>query len=158
MNKDIRQSFSAAFTEVLQEIGLDTLKIEGKDPTQGEAGRPVDFICSIGLTGDLPGYLLLFFNKAQLIQLSLHLAQYFGMSQDPSDPAFVKASAAELGNQLGGRAVMLLAEKKVDCLITPPTVISGETVVGAIPQLKNRENWLFGDEKLGFSLAVLTRD
>jgi hypothetical protein len=53
---------------------------------------------------------------------------------------------------------MLLAEKKVDCLITPPTVISGETVVGAIPQLKNRENWLFGDEKLGFSLAVLTRD
>lgn len=158
MNNDIRQSFSTAFTEVFKEIGLDSLQMQQKTAVMGEAERPVDFICSIGLTGDLPGYLLMLFTKEQLIQLSRHLARYFNMSQDPADPAFVKASAAELGNQLGGRAVMLLSEKKVDCLITPPTVISGKTVVGAIPQLRNRENWLVGDEKLGFSLVVLTRD
>jgi CheY-specific phosphatase CheX len=134
MNNDIRQSFSKAFQEVFSEIGLDILETKVLAPGKGENDNPVDFICSIGLTGDLPGYLLLLFTKVQLTQLSQHLSQFFGMSQDPSDTAFIKASAAELGNQLCGRAVMLLAEKKMDCLITPPTVISGENVIGAIPQ------------------------
>ncbi len=146
-------AFSRAFTQVLGEMGFENPRIEHTSIAMPASS----YLCSLGFTGALKGYLVCAFEADELKTLAESLNQRFNMGQNLGDVAFMRESLAELANQMGGRCVMELAQNGLDCLITPPTVISGSGVETSIPHLDERSDWELDSGRGKFRLAVLSK-
>lgn len=93
----------------------------------------------IGIVGALRGHFMLRFSERDAITFVEHLSGHLGMhGEDPNDPSYRKAAIGEIANQLGGRAVAVLADSGIDCMVTPPTVITGANVGAALPESDDR--------------------
>jgi len=130
--ESIRSSFTEATRLVLEEIGFTATQI---NPVSGKAAETIDLIASIGLVGQLKGYFILRFGTPSATEFVKTLSGSLGMDDaDHSDPHFRKAAISEIANQFGGKAIALLSEKGMDCMITPPTVITGNGVDASLPE------------------------
>jgi len=128
----IQSSFTEATRLVLEEIGFTSTAIT---PVSGQATESIDLIASIGLVGQLKGYFILRFGTPSATEFVKALSGSLGMEDsDHSDPHFRKAAISEIANQFGGKAIALLSEKGIDCMITPPTVITGNGVDASLPE------------------------
>jgi len=153
MDEALSRVFEDSYRQVLDEIDCGELHIQEEQASAGGA----DFLCTVGLTGSLQGYLVLSFSEPELNSFSRHLNVKFEMGQTEVDKGFMRESIAELANQLSGRSVMGLSGIGIDCLITPPTVISGKEVETSIPHLDEKRLWRISTQAGTFNVAVLTK-
>jgi chemotaxis protein CheX len=153
MDEPISQVFADSYRQVLTEIGFADIQINASN---GER-KSGEYLCTVGLTGAIQGYLVLIFSSHHLGLFAEHLNARFEMGQTPGDPAFMRESIAELANQLGGRSVMGLSGMNLDCLITPPTVISGTNVETMVPHLGDEKNWSIRTSNGDFAISVLSK-
>jgi CheY-specific phosphatase CheX len=134
----VRSSFVAATKLVLGEIGFPSIRVRAniRLPSGGE-GK--DILAMIGIVGALRGHFMLRFSERDAITFVEHLSGHLGMhGEDPNDPGYRKAAIGEIANQLGGRAVAVLADSGIDCMVTPPTVITGANIGAALPESDDR--------------------
>jgi CheY-specific phosphatase CheX len=88
----------------------------------------------VGLVGDLKGHLVLHFEHDAAVDFVGQLSGHLGMAgENPQDVQYRKSALAEISNQIGGKATVLLAESGLDCMITPPTVLSGNSMQAVLP-------------------------
>lgn len=153
MDDALNRVFADSYRQVLEEIDCGEVRIQEGQASAGGA----DFLCTIGLTGTLQGYLVLSFSDPELASFARHLNLKFDMGQSELDKGFMRESIAELANQLSGRSVMGLAGIGIDCLITPPTVISGKEVETSIPHLDEKRIWRIATQAGTFHVAVLSK-
>ena len=153
MDEALSRVFEDSYRQVLDEIDCGELHIQEEQASAGGA----DFLCTVGPTGSLQGYLVLSFSEPELNSFSRHLNVKFEMGQTEVDKGFMRESIAELANQLSGRSVMGLSGIGIDCLITPPTVISGKEVETSIPHLDEKRLWRISTQAGTFNVAVLTK-
>lgn len=127
------QCFVSAITQILQESGL---KVSVNEITS-EAEVNYEIVSSLGITGDIQGYFIIRVDKQSAIRIVNKISESFSMELD-SDvfSQFHKAAIGEITNQIAGRTVNELANNKYDCLITPPTIITGSNIYTAILDLK----------------------
>lgn len=127
---------------MLEEIGFADIRTV-ESPVVAEADA--DMLATIGLVGAARGHFVLRFDSASAIAFVAKLSSCLGMEgNDPRDPRFRKEALGEIANQIGGRAIALLAEIGLDCMITPPTIIAGVAVNAVLPE---------SDDKSAFTVA-----
>jgi CheY-specific phosphatase CheX len=134
----VRASFIAATKLVLGEIGFTGIRITANRrlPVGGE-GK--DILAMIGIVGALRGHFVIRFTDQDALTFVEHLSGHLGMhGEDPGDARYRKAAIGEMANQLGGRAMAALADSGIDCMLTPPTVITGTSVGAALPESDDR--------------------
>lgn len=125
--------FSDALVEVFQEVGVSPVSVS---PLEKAANR-YELVSSLGITGDMHGYLVLKSSLSSAKEFVGIMAAHMGMDVEENDfGQFHKAAIGEITNQISGRATMLLAENGYDCLITPPTIVTGSNVYMEIPHLE----------------------
>jgi CheY-specific phosphatase CheX len=138
MDIAIESSFEKAFAQVFEELGLDSIAIT---KTSGNDG-PCDVMSSIGITGALHGYLILRFDKASLDGFIDHLSGFLGMDKASNgEAAYRKSVVGEISNQTAGRSMMLLSESGFDCLITPPTILTGISLTASSTEFNDCANY-----------------
>ena len=142
-----RDLFISAVTDVMAEAGLLETTI-GEIAATDEAHA---VISTIGITGDLQGYLMLCFDQSSYVGFVDSLSSALGMERS-SDDTYRRAVIGEVANQLAGRASMLLAEIGADCNITPPTVVTGANVTAG---LQSPDEEIFFSAKGSFGHANL---
>jgi CheY-specific phosphatase CheX len=132
METNLVGAFSSAIKQIFEEIGHPEVSVrERVGPTPA-----YDMLGSVGLVGQLHGCFLLRFGRDSLTRFVSALTRTTGLHDvNPSDPAYTRSVVGEFANQLCGRCMMSLSEIGIDCLITPPTVISGKDIGAAIPGL-----------------------
>jgi CheY-specific phosphatase CheX len=154
MEAEDRGNFGMAFGEVLSESGFPGVVIRSANAL----GDPeADIICSVGIAGGISGFLLLVFKENALVSVAKRMTSHVGLAVFDHDSAFLKETAAELANQLAGRAVNALAVRGIDCAITPPTIVSGSRIHASIPHLDDKETWTVDAGIAEFRISVLTR-
>lgn len=135
MENRITASFIAAAEQVLQEIGFPRIKVQTEKNGSRASPQDTEILAMVGLVGDLKGHLVLHFPPESSIAFVDHLSGHLGMEgESAEDPQYRKAALSEISNQIGGKATILLSERGVDCMITPPTVLSGTGVQAALPE------------------------
>lgn len=83
-------------------------------------------LATVGITGDLVGYLTLSMDDKNGLSLSKHFAELMEIPIKSNDFSEQHMEAlAELTNQFSGRVVMHMEEQGINCSITPPSVMSG---------------------------------
>jgi chemotaxis protein CheX len=128
---NVASTFTRALELVLAEIGFGGIRIQtAAAPTPAAAaGADPEILAMVGLVGDLKGHLVFHFGHDAAVAFVRQLSGHLGMhGEDPGDLQYRKSALAEISNQMGGKATVLLAESGLDCLITPPTVLSGNGV------------------------------
>jgi CheY-specific phosphatase CheX len=151
MEPNLLEAFSASFRDVLVETGLLGAAIERDSaPVPG----PADLLCSVGITGGLRGYLILSFRNPELAALTKAMTSKVGMDFRDGDSSTMKEAASEIANQLAGRAANSLARRGIDCMITPPTLVTGSSLSASIPNLDRQEAWTarFSGREFGIRL------
>lgn len=117
--------FQKAFEEVLHEIGFSSLSY---DPAP-DLNIPSEVVASIGITGDIQGFLLLRSDVKSLVAFIGKVLVNMGMEVEESGFGnFQREAFGEILNQLSGRAMMLLSASGYDCDITPPTMLVGSNI------------------------------
>ncbi len=118
-------SFTDALQQIVQEIGFTDTSIVDS-PEDGN----VEIVASVGITGDLQGFMLLRSNIQSARLFIDKMLQNMGMDNDEPDVfgQFHKEAIGEVVNQVSGRSTMMLADKSIDCNITPPTIVSGANI------------------------------
>jgi chemotaxis protein CheX len=117
---------------VLKESGFAKFTV-GADNI--EAKSRIDMIVAIGIVGDLKGHFVVRIDTLTASSFVKLLSGHLGMhGENPEDPQYRKAAFGEIANQIGGRAIALLSEIGLECMITPPTVITGKDVDSMLPE------------------------
>lgn len=102
------------------------------DTTADRAGFQVSV--SVGVAGQIRGFMFIQSDLASALGIANALGAQLGVPIE--DPTVLgpmqRAALAELTNQVSGRATMYLSELGVDANITPPTVLTGDTVSMAV--------------------------
>jgi len=120
--------FLDALRQIFTETGIEITWC-GED----DGVEPVQVITSIGITGDLRGNLLLETDHASAGKILETMLGDLASSSGMEGLAEIrKASLCELTNQVAGRAITLLSAMGIDCDITPPTIITADTVTDGI--------------------------
>ncbi|MFA6504576.1 MAG: chemotaxis protein CheX [Treponemataceae bacterium] len=136
METSIRASFIEAATLILNEIGFTGLSVGN---TKDDSRERIDMIAAIGLVGDLKGHFVISIGSNSILSFVKSVSGHLEMhNENPDDPHYRKALLGEITNQIGGRAVALLSLKGIECMITPPTVITGQGVETALPEADDR--------------------
>jgi CheY-specific phosphatase CheX len=132
METQIYDSFCDATTQVLTEIGFTSIKLVKADRLLEDR----DFMVTIGLTGDLIGFFILeTAAESALIFLEKMFKNLGVIIEEEGFGKMHKEALAEVVNQVAGRSLMVLSKKKIECSISPPTILSGENLVSSIPML-----------------------
>ncbi len=128
----------AATKLVLGEIGFKGIRItENRRLPRGSSGN--DILAMIGIVGALRGHFVIRFRDQNAHSFVEYLSGHLGMEgEDPADARYRKAAIGEMANQLGGRAMAALADSGIDCMVTPPTIITGSGVASALPESDDR--------------------
>jgi CheY-specific phosphatase CheX len=139
MEYAIESSFEKAFREVFAELGLNSISIEKNDMDESQ----VDMLCSIGMTGALRGYLILRLDNESLDGFIRHLSGYLDMgNENDKETVYRKSVIGEIANQTAGRSAMILSKSGYDCLITPPTILTGKSLSASSTDLNDRAFFL----------------
>jgi chemotaxis protein CheX len=127
---DTVAAFSGALRAVLEESGFQNVKIDDPVDRAGGAGRSVQVSVSVGIAGAVRGFLFLQAQLQAATEYAAMLSRQLGVTLENPDTfgPMHKAALAELINQISGRAMMLLAEIGLDADITPPTVVTGDSL------------------------------
>ncbi|WP_020612715.1 chemotaxis protein CheX [Sediminispirochaeta bajacaliforniensis] len=117
--------FEKAFEEVLHEIGFADLTYKAAP----EMNPPSEAVATIGITGDIQGFLLLRSDTKSLVAFISKVLANMGMEESEEGfGSFQREAFGEILNQLSGRSVMLLADHGFECDITPPTLLIGANI------------------------------
>ncbi len=123
-NENLMQ-FPNAFNEVLEEIGFQELHFINSQ----EYKKPTELLSSIGITGDIQGFLLLRSEISSMLAFIDKVLENMGMDSDEADfGPFHREAFGEILNQLSGRAMMRLSDVGYNCDITPPTMLIGSNI------------------------------
>lgn len=126
----------AAAKLVLGEIGFKGIRItENRRPPKGGEGS--DILAMIGIVGSLRGHFVIRFQGQDARSFVEHLSGHLGMDGE-DDARYRKAAIGEMANQLAGRAMAALADSGIDCMVTPPTIITGTSVGAVLPEADDR--------------------
>jgi chemotaxis protein CheY-P-specific phosphatase CheC len=153
MERAARDGLGASFSETLTMAGFPGVRVSFRDP------YPVglsDVVCSVGLTGGLSGFFMLAFGAPDLAKVAKRMAIHSGIESSGGGVSH-KEAAAELANQLAGRAVNELARRGLDCMITPPTVVTGSSIQASFPHFDDEDSWEVSAEGSNFRISLLTR-
>lgn len=125
MNSEHLTQFPIAFNEVLREIGFEHITFSVNE----EYRIPTELLASIGITGDLKGFLLLRSSMQSMLAFIDKVLQNMGMDSDENGfGPFHREAFGEILNQLSGRAMMKLSDVGYNCDITPPTILLGSNI------------------------------
>jgi len=131
----IKSTFMSAAHLVLEEIGFVGVQVSETKNTAKTSG----LLAMIGIVGALKGHLVLEFESEVATTFISMLSDHLDMGkEDLHDAKYQKAAIAEISNQIGGRTVALLSEGHYDCMITPPTVLTGRGVDAVLPESNDR--------------------
>lgn len=120
---EITSIFPRAFSEVFQEMGLEAAL------NSNSSGFNIELVSTIGLTGDIQGFLLLSSTLKSAKELVKTVSKVMGIENIEEDfGEYHQATFGELSNMISGRATILLSEMKIDSNITPPTVYTGNAI------------------------------
>ena len=119
-------SFTEALREIVGEIGFNHVSID----TDTQDYPAVELVASVGITGGLSGFMMLqsdmtsarAFVDKMLTNMGVDAGDETGFGQ------FHKEAVGEIVNQVAGRSMMMLADQRIDCSITPPTIIAGSSI------------------------------
>jgi CheY-specific phosphatase CheX len=153
MDQTATDLITSAFRDVLAESGFTSPVVETAPP---DGIGTHDLLCSVGLAGGLSGFLLLGFSSAGLERLTKRMAAHSGLTAEEDHTQLQREAAAELTNQMAGRAVNALARRGLDCMITPPTLVAGHALRASLPNLDDRTLWkaVAGDADFDISLHI----
>ncbi len=152
------ESFTDALQQIIEEIGFSKTTI-----TDSTNDGNVEIVASVGITGDLQGFMLLR-SDIQSARLFIDkMLQNMGMENEETEGfgQFHKEAIGEVVNQVSGRSTMMLADKSIDCNITPPTIVSGANIYTDLrsceSSLNKEVNGIFGSFNLfvGIKSSVL---
>jgi chemotaxis protein CheX len=125
MEDSILRVFSESTEKIFSEIGFSKLHLMHVD----ENGRDYEVIASIGITGDISGYLSLRTDLSTAHAFIGRLLRNLSLDTEEEEfGRFHREALGEIVNQVSGRSSMLLEEKDYHCNITPPTILIGENM------------------------------
>lgn len=97
-------------------------------------------MATIGITGEKVGFFTISMNLDNAVKVSKFFAKLMEIPIDSDDFSSPHIEAlSELSNQMAGRVVMFMEENKINCSITPPTVMSGGDISINIYSLRQTE-------------------
>ena len=125
MNLNNLDLFIEAAEEVFQEIGFSGLIIQDGSGTD----ETYDLIANIGITGDISGFLLIRSDLESSMKFINKMLSNMGMEAEESEfGKFHKEAFGEILNQISGRSTMLLESSRINCDVTPPTILMGTNI------------------------------
>jgi len=126
VNSSVTSAIADSISQVVEETGFTDFTVL---PEQ-EIDHSYNISISIGLAGKLQGFLFYRALKQDAIGLAGHLATLMGIDLESNGEltSMHKAALSELANQISGRATILLSHKGIDTDITPPTIITGDSI------------------------------
>jgi CheY-specific phosphatase CheX len=118
----IPEAFLEAVRQVLSETGVSVDSVgAGESPAATEG-----IIATVGFAGDLRGVFTLHADLASAGGLLQAMTGGLEILLDDSHEDLMRMEAfGELANQVSGRAMTILYERKLRCDITPPAIFSG---------------------------------
>ena len=134
----------------MNEIGFSDVVVSSKD-TDSVKGNQVfteqrpnnELLAMLGFVGGFKGQLLITFPDNVTNPFVALLLQHLEMPQgDESAHQMTKEAIAEFTNQLGGSFVNQLSLVSIDCMITPPTILTGNGVQAMLPE--SDQDYYFG--------------
>lgn len=138
MHDMVFKKFKQAARTVLSESGIHGFRIYRRAIN----GTKPAFVSIIGLVGDVKGYFLLELCGASALALVKAMEGHLGTDAGDEDRMkWCKAAIAEIANQIGGHAVAKLSRSGLDCLITPPTTLSGEAIDTSLPEADEQDSF-----------------
>jgi CheY-specific phosphatase CheX len=136
MGQSVHLSFEKAVLDIFREnaIAVESIAPSGKD------GEKLQVVSTMGISGDLWGNVIFgcSLESAQAIVDSLFKSSQI-VPQEKGFGDLQKATIGEFTNQITGRALMALAQDSVDCMMTPPTVFTGNWVVPELSGARDEE-------------------
>lgn len=134
MKANIVDAFSRALDAVLTESGFEGTQFSSPGNRSEKSDERFEVSISVGIAGGIKGFLYLLGGAAPARDYALTLSKFFGVElEDPSTfGPMHKAALAELVNQIAGRVTILLSEQGIDTDITPPTIITGDSITTAL--------------------------
>ncbi|MBN2441932.1 MAG: chemotaxis protein CheX [Spirochaetales bacterium] len=125
MRNKLKEILNDALIQILKEIGIkDVVGIE--DP---RTDLTCEIIITIGITGNLTGTMMLKSDRKSALgvsQMMLNKINHFPEGDDFSESH--QEAIREIMNLISARSLMILSEQKIDCNLTPPTLIMGENI------------------------------
>jgi chemotaxis protein CheX len=120
--------FLTAAIEFFQEIQFPLKGIVESCP------EAYELTSSLGITGDVRGYLVLQAEMSTARNLVSGMASRLGVTFDEIDfGPFHRATLGEIVNQIAGKAIVKLEACGLNCMITPPTLFIGQGITMALP-------------------------
>jgi chemotaxis protein CheX len=149
----IPSSLAAAIGEIMNELGVASVKIDTEAPESGEGH---DLIVVSGLIGDVKGILLIEFTHRDAVCIANMMLRNIGQEHESGSVTREhKEALAEIGNLLTGRFVNILSEKGIDVNLTPPSIITGSDVRGSTKALKRAVAVRVSDGSWSFDLSLM---
>ncbi len=132
MQDAILETFLEALRQIFKETGI---RIEEVGPL-GNDSHVDQVVTSVGITGKLKGNFILCtdYPSARRI-VSLMTGGIRIPSPERGLGELQKTALGEMANQISGRAVTLLSERRWECSITPPIIITAESLTSHMTEV-----------------------
>jgi len=124
MKAEFVNPFASAMLMVFQkEFGMNVMR-DSLALHQGPL-RGADVNTIIGVTGQLEGQVIYTFDERVALRIASAL---MGEAVEELDE-LAKSAVAELGNIITGNAAIGLSENGYNCILTPPTLLTGKELI-----------------------------
>jgi len=124
MKAEFVNPFASAMVMVFQkEFGMNVMR-DSLALQQGPL-RGADVNTIIGVTGQLEGQVIYTFDERVALRIASAL---MGEAVEELDE-LAKSAVAELGNIITGNAAIGLSENGYNCILTPPTLLTGKELI-----------------------------
>jgi chemotaxis protein CheX len=124
MKAEFVNPFASAMLMVFQkEFGMNVMR-DSLALQQGPL-RGADVNTIIGVTGQLEGQVIYTFDERVALRIASAL---MGEAVEDLDE-LAKSAVAELGNIITGNAAIGLSENGYNCILTPPTLLTGKELI-----------------------------
>ncbi len=124
MKAEFVNPFASAVVMVFQkEFGMNVMR-DSLELYQGPL-RGADVNTIIGVTGQLEGQVIYTFEERVALRIASAL---MGEAVEELDE-LAKSAVAELGNIITGNAAIGLSENGYNCILTPPTLLTGKELI-----------------------------
>ena len=124
MKAEFVNPFASAMLMVFQkEFGMNVMR-DSLALQQGPL-RGADVNTIIGVTGQLEGQVIYTFEEGVALRIASAL---MGEAVEELDE-LAKSAVAELGNIITGNAAIGLSENGYNCILTPPTLLTGKELI-----------------------------
>ena len=129
---EINNHVLQAIKEIFSEINLQISDLfQKKDKTEKHENYQI--ISNVGITGDIKGNIMLRTDTKTAKNIVEHMLKSSNIEYIKEEfDSLHKATFTELSNQISARSVMLFSNDKLDCSITPPTLITGNEIKSSI--------------------------